>query len=49
VRLRARQRAAAQAGRDDAVATHLEPHYEPHYEPSIGLVQDTAKGVSGPL
>ena len=22
---------------------------EPHFEPSIGLVQDTAKGVSGPL
>jgi hypothetical protein len=22
---------------------------EPHFEPSIGLVQDTAQGVSGPL
>lgn len=22
---------------------------EPHFEPSIGLVQDTAKGVGGPL
>jgi hypothetical protein len=22
---------------------------EPHFEPSIGLVQDTAKGVSGPI
>jgi CDGSH-type Zn-finger protein len=22
---------------------------EPHFEPSIGLVQDTAKGISGPL
>ena len=22
---------------------------EPHFEPSIGLVQDTAEGVSGPL
>ena len=25
------------------------PAVEPHFEPSIGLVQDTAKGVSGPL
>ena len=39
-RLRAQQRAQAQSG-DHAV--------EPHFEPSIGLVQDTAKGVSGPL
>lgn len=39
-RLRARQRAQAQA---DASAL------EPHFEPSIGLVQDTAKAVSGPL
>jgi CDGSH-type Zn-finger protein len=39
-RLRARQRAQAQSG---SVAV------EPHFEPSIGLVQDTAKGVSGPL
>jgi CDGSH-type Zn-finger protein len=39
-RLRARQRAAAQAGARSV---------EPHFEPSIGLVQDTAKGVSGPL
>ena len=39
-RLRARQRAQAQAG-------VLPP--EPHFNPSIGLVQDTAKGVSGPL
>jgi len=39
-RLRARQRASAQTGG---------PSLEPHFEPSIGLVQDTAKGVSGPL
>ena len=39
-RLRARQRAQAQAG------GHV---VEPHFRPSIGLVQDTAKGVSGPL
>jgi CDGSH-type Zn-finger protein len=39
-RLRARQRALAQSG-GHAI--------EPHFEPSIGLVQDTAKGVSGPL
>ena len=39
-RLRARQRAQAQTG-------VLPP--EPHFNPSIGLVQDTAKGVSGPL
>ena len=39
-RLRARQRAQAQSG-GHAV--------EPHFEPSIGLVQDTAKNVSGPL
>ncbi|PTT93200.1 iron-binding protein [Pelomonas sp. HMWF004] len=39
-RLRARQRAQAQSGGHDI---------EPHFEPSIGLVQDTAKGVSGPL
>jgi CDGSH-type Zn-finger protein len=39
-RLRARQRErAGSEGRD----------IEPHFEPSIGLVQDTAKGVSGPL
>ena len=39
-RLRARQRALSQSG---------SPSVEPHFEPSIGLVQDTAKGVSGPL
>ncbi|MDH4392679.1 MAG: CDGSH iron-sulfur domain-containing protein [Aquabacterium sp.] len=39
-RLRARQRAQALS---DGSAT------EPHFDPSIGLVQDTAKGVSGPL
>jgi CDGSH-type Zn-finger protein len=39
-RLRARQRAQRHAG-GHAI--------EPHFEPSIGLVQDTAKGVSGPL
>jgi CDGSH-type Zn-finger protein len=39
-RLRAQQREQAQ-GRSPAA--------EPHFEPSIGLVQDTAKGVSGPL
>jgi CDGSH-type Zn-finger protein len=39
-RLRARQRAQSPSG-DQTV--------EPHFEPSIGLVQDTAKGVSGPL
>jgi CDGSH-type Zn-finger protein len=39
-RLRARQRAQAQAA-DQSI--------EPHFEPSIGLVQDTAKDVSGPL
>lgn len=39
-RLRARQRAQAQLGADQV---------EPHFDPSIGLVQDTAKGVSGPL
>ena len=39
-RLRARRRTQAQAG------SHA---VEPHFEPSIGLVQDTAKGVSGPL
>jgi CDGSH-type Zn-finger protein len=39
-RLRARQRAQAPSG---GLAV------EPHFEPSIGLVQDTAKGVSGPL
>ena len=39
-RLRARQRAQAQSGGTPV---------EPHFEPSIGLVQDTAKGVSGPL
>jgi len=39
-RLRARQGRQAQEG-NFAV--------EPHFEPSIGLVQDTAKGVSGPL
>jgi CDGSH-type Zn-finger protein len=39
-RLRARQRAQTQA-KGDLV--------EPHFGPSIGLVQDTAKGVSGPL
>ncbi len=43
-RLRARQRALAQGGGDAA-----SPSLEPHFEPSIGLVQDTAKGVSGPL
>lgn len=40
-RLRARQRTGAQAGN----AKNLEPHFDA----SIGLVQDTAKGVSGPL
>jgi CDGSH-type Zn-finger protein len=39
-RLRARQHAQAQFGGKPI---------EPHFEPSIGLVQDTAKGVSGPL
>jgi CDGSH-type Zn-finger protein len=39
-RLRARQRAQAQV---DGHAV------EPQFQPSIGLVQDTAKGVSGPL
>ena len=39
-RLRVRPRAQAQSGG---------PAVEPHFEPSIGLVQDTAKGVSGPL
>ena len=43
-RLRARQRAQAQAG-----GHPVEPHAEPHFTPSIGLVQHTAKGVSGPL
>jgi CDGSH-type Zn-finger protein len=43
-RLRARQRAQAQAG------GNAEPQpLEPSFTPSIGLVQDTAKGVSGPL
>jgi CDGSH-type Zn-finger protein len=39
-RLRARQHAQ---GQDAAHAL------EPHFEPSIGVVQDTAKGVGGPL
>jgi CDGSH-type Zn-finger protein len=39
-RLRARRRELAQS---DSRAI------EPHFEPSIGFVQDTAKGVSGPL
>jgi len=39
-RLRARQREQTKAG--------VHPT-EPHFEPSIGLVQDTAKGVSGPI
>jgi CDGSH-type Zn-finger protein len=39
-RLRTRQRAQAQADGHSI---------EPHFEPSIGLVQDTAKDVSGPL
>ena len=39
-RLRARQRAQGQAD------VHS---LEPHFEPSIGVVQDTAKGVGGPL
>jgi CDGSH-type Zn-finger protein len=39
-RLRARQRERAQSGGHAA---------EPKFEPSIGLVQDTDKGVSGPL
>ena len=39
-RLRARQRAQAQADGGPV---------EPHFEASMGLVQDTAKGVSGPL
>jgi CDGSH-type Zn-finger protein len=47
-RLRARQRAQAQAERD--AGGHTDVHaVEPHFEPSFGLVQDTAKGVSGPL
>jgi CDGSH-type Zn-finger protein len=41
-RLRARQRAQA-----DAQVAMSNP--EPHLVPSLGLVQDTAKGVSGPL
>ncbi len=40
LRARARQTAQAQAVGDSV---------EPHFEPSIGLVQATAKGVSGPL
>lgn len=39
-RLRARRRAQAQSEAD---------RLEPHFPPSIGLVQDTARGVSGPL
>jgi len=39
-RLRARQRAQLPSG---------DQSLEPHFEPSVGLVQDTAKGVSGPL
>jgi CDGSH-type Zn-finger protein len=39
-RLRARQRTQAQAD---------SKNLDPHFEPSIGLVQDTAKDVSGPL
>ncbi|MEO8299930.1 MAG: CDGSH iron-sulfur domain-containing protein, partial [Burkholderiales bacterium] len=47
-RLRARQWAQA---RDHAHANASAKGHaiEPHFEPSIGLVQDTAKGVSGPL
>jgi CDGSH-type Zn-finger protein len=51
-RLRARQRGRAPAA-DHSGESHLaavvEQNLEPHFEPSIGLVQDTAKGVSGPL
>ncbi len=47
-RLRARQRAQAQSG-GHAVESQFEPQFESQFEPSIGLVQDTAKGVSGPL
>ena len=43
-RLRAQQR--AQANAPEPAGEHS---IEPHFEPSIGLVQDTAKGVSGPL
>ena len=43
-RLRAQQRA-----QPDAKGPAGEHVIEPHFEPSIGLVQDTAKGVSGPL
>jgi CDGSH-type Zn-finger protein len=39
-RLRVRQRAQSRSGGHTV---------EPHFEPSIGLVQDTVKGVSGPL
>jgi CDGSH-type Zn-finger protein len=44
-RLRARQR-ALEEGAQAQPGNHP---VEPHFEPSIGLVQDTAKGVSGPL
>ena len=40
-RLRARQRSAAQQAEVQTL--------EPRFDASIGLVQDTAKGVSGPL
>ena len=43
-RLRARESA-----RQRAQAPSCGPAVEPRFEPSIGLVQDTAKGVSGPL
>jgi CDGSH-type Zn-finger protein len=47
-RLRSRQRAQAEAqSQTQSQTTGNLP--EPHFEPSIGLVQDTAKGVSGPL
>jgi CDGSH-type Zn-finger protein len=45
-RLRARQRAAAQQVEAQGGDAKI---FEPHFEASIGLVQDTAKGVSGPL
>jgi CDGSH-type Zn-finger protein len=51
-RLRARQPAQAKVDGHDfktQLESQLEPQLEPHFEPSIGLVQDTAKGVSGPL
>ena len=37
------------AGRLVARDRHTGKALEPHFEPSIGLVQDTAKGISGPI